>query len=185
MIVTRSTLTGVDIPISKVQKTLHDTLIIAWSLQDTDYMCYPRCYRNQTEDGYIPELWDEEKQDYSDALLDDKKAALSFFGINSITKINVESIANVHLIFFVDLNKVKPGNSRDDEGVRTDVLKILHPSPNGFILNRQVTSIDQVLLEYPAYRTKDALRYRDMHPFHCFRFDMEIRFNPTLVSCIK
>ena len=53
----------------------------------------------------------------------------------------------------------------------------------GFVFTGIRTGIDNVLEEYPGSIRDKGLRFRDMHPFHCFRFDFNLNYN--INRCLK
>jgi hypothetical protein len=68
---------------------LYPKIVAAWGLDansDKHYNSYSRAYRNQTEDGYIPEVYKSGKE-YKEVLLNDKIKALSI------------TVPSFHLIF--------------------------------------------------------------------------------------
>lgn len=177
MLIERTT-TGIDYPISQLQAYLHTKLVgLGWL--ENGYYAYPRCYRNNTKDGYIPEVFDQVKNNYTQLYVNDKITALSFFGIGDDIEIDsaIQNTADVHLIYIVDLSKLQPGNPREDEKVRLQVFKLVTRAAWGFELTDQVLGWDNVFSEYEGF-LKDQERFRDMHPFHVFRFNFKLRYNP-------
>ena len=186
-LVQRTAPQGLDKRIDSLQKGLFSSLKITWSLADARFNCHPRCYRNQGPgNDYIAELY-VGNNEYNETYLNDLVDVTSFFGIGTEEQIADDNmmIANVHLVFFVDLSKIKPGNNRNDSEARTDVQSILDTvgSSLGFILQKVKTGLDNCLREYPGSRNAEGLKYRDMHPFHVFRFDMQVDYQPTLIKC--
>lgn len=182
MLYTKVKPVGMDIPIQKLQTYLHDKLLAIWGITSAEYNAYGRCYRNQKDDGYVAEVYTGNNE-YREVYLDDRIAAMSFFGISGDTEVEVENTASVHLIFWVNLSKLKaPIVHRADEEVRVDVQKLLNKGVFGFSLKEISTGIERVLQEYAGttqaeQANLDGLKFRDMHPFHCFRFDMEVMYN--------
>ena len=187
MLIARTNIKGIDIKIDKLQRYMHDRLLTAWGIDTSLYKCYPRCYRNQKEKGYVPETHTGGR-DYADVFVDDKLAALSFFGTGNQMVVDKDGNkkASVHLIFFVDLSQIKSGTERRDEEARLDVYKIMNYRMYGFEPSGIVTGIDSVFYEYPGSKggfqenVNPAINYRDMHPFHCFRINLELIYEPLL-----
>lgn len=177
MKISRSNIKGIDEHIDKLQSLINSKLITAWSIADDTYKCYPRCYRNAEDNGYIAENY-EGAGEYKEVYLDDTLKAISFFGIGNNIPAGAESKAEIHLVFFVNIDKVKPGSDRRDEEVRLDVYKILNRELFGFQVKGIITGLENVLREYPGSRRDDRLKNVDMHPFHCFRFDLELTYQP-------
>ncbi|MBO9151924.1 hypothetical protein ACFOTA_06885 [Chitinophaga sp. GCM10012297] len=171
-----------DIPIQKLQGYLFSKLPAVWGITPAEYSAYGRCYRNQKDDGYVAEVYTGNRE-YREVYLDDTVSALSFFGISGDTELDIASTASVHLVFFVNLEKLKPAiGHRGDEEVRVDVLNLIKGGIYGFTVTEISTGIERVLQEYAgttmAQRDNlDGLYARDMHPYHCFRFDFELRYN--------
>ena len=161
---------GIDYSIQQLQADLYAFLIDRWTLDglSPDYTCYDRCYRNQTKDGIIPEVFTG--KGYKEVLFDDKVKVLSFFDIeNSITydTDNNGNRVNVSLLFMVNLKKLKGDNIRPDEEVRQDVQTFLQHEKYGFMLNGIEIGLENVFANFQSLRIK----YRDLNPLHCFRFN--------------
>ena len=180
MLIVRNNIKGIDFQIDKLQRYLHDKLLTAWNMDTSMYKCYPRCYRNQKQDGYVPETHDG--KDYNDVFVDDRLWVVSFFGNSNVMETDNDGNAksNVHLVFFVDLSKIKQGSEVQDEAARMDVFKILNLRLYGFNPISIVTGVDAVFAEYNGGKGK--LYGRDMYPFHCFRFNLELIYDPVLYS---
>lgn len=184
-LITKNTPVGIDKPIDLLQRALFSSLIKAWGITASKYKCTPRCYRNQTTDGFIAEMFTGGK-DYEELYIDDQVSATSFFGIGQVEKFLGDGMmqADIHLVFSVNLSEVKqaPAGQRNDEEVRIDVQKVLdhYGMAHGFLLQSQTTGIDKVLNEYPGSRKTIGLKYTDMHPYLWFRFDLQFFYQPTL-----
>jgi len=181
MLVTRQDIVaGIDIPIDGLQKKMYPALKKAWNINnDLDYQCYSRCYRNKIKDGFIAEIYTG-VDEYKELFLDDTLIAHSFFGVGDV-KIGLLNTTTVHLVFFVNLEKIKGG--RLDEQVRLDVHQILNQYPFGFIPTKQVTGVEKSLAEYAGSRRDHRLQFADMHPYHVFRFEMDISYKPFKSNC--
>ena len=189
-LITKTNPVGIDLKIDQLQRKLYSSLTTAWGI--SKYACTPRCYRNQTKDGYTAELFTGAVNlgnDYSELYINDTVSATSFFGVGAIEKITTEGInqADVHLIFSVNLNDIRPTPSgqRNDEEARTDVQKVLqtYGLAYGWTLNGLRVGIDKILEEYPGSRRDSGLKYKDMHPNHWFRFDLQVFYQPTQIKC--
>jgi hypothetical protein len=145
--------------------------------QNSKYQCYGRAYRNKTDDGYIAEVYTGSKE-YREVYWDDSLNAISFFGTNGTIERTVLSSAEVHLVFFVDLSKVKPDiTHRADEEVRDEIEAIVGSFTGGFVLKSIELWLENVLREYHGSRRDDRLKYVDMHPVHCFRMNLSINYD--------
>lgn len=162
-----------------MQEYLHNNLLATWQIGDADYLAYGRVYRNQTKDGYIPEVFIG-GNDYQEVLLDDRVAASSFFGVENTTEFNNFLVdAQVFVVFWVDLSRLKSGTAqRQDEEVHIDVLKLVNNIKKfNFELTGIETGIDTIFRNYSGFRVNEAIKYRDMHPFHCFRLNFNLNYN--------
>lgn len=180
---------GVDKKIDQLQRNLFSKLIEIWKFDGEKYKCTPRCYRNQKETGYVAELF-VGLNDYEEVYYDDRVSATSFFGLGQtevITEPGNMTVADVHLIFSVNAQEVKPipANQRNDEEIRIDVQSIIdtYGTSNGWIIKKITSGLDKILTEYPGSRVSEGLKYKDMHPFLWFRFDMQLYYQPTLINC--
>jgi hypothetical protein len=169
---------GLDIWIKRLQEDLYDYLLDEWNLRDKDYNCYGRAYRNRKATGYVPELY-LGNGEYKELLLDDKVAVHSFFGIgNNIVIDNYKSqTADVHLVFFVNLEAIKNTSHRADVEARLDVYNMLKLEFHQFILKSEVTGVEKVLEEYTGRDQTNLIQF-DTHPWHCFRFNMRCTYDP-------
>lgn len=177
MLVTKPSVTGIDIPIQKYQSVLYNQLKPIWGFTDSTFNLYGRAYRNQTQDGYTPEIY-KGHNEYNDSYFDDTLAGSAFFGLGETTKVtNADILANVFVIFMVNLNKIKPGTTRNDEEVRIDVERIALTNINGFFLTGIITGIDQVFKEFSGYKAVKGIKFRDTQPWHCFRLNFQVNYN--------
>lgn len=170
---------GIDQVIQRKQCTLFNNLLTSWGVTEATYQSYGRCYRNDTDKGYVPEMYvDGSLKDYIDLFLDDTLAASSFFGSENA---RVESggwmSADVHLIFAVNLAKIyQDVTHRADEEARNEVVKM-------FQFNKQmplvsvIWGVEKVFAEYTAWKKDD--RYRNLQKFHFFRLNFTLKYQPT------
>lgn len=182
MIATKTKTVGVDIPIQALQNFLYVQLLRIWNIAAADYNSYGRVYRNQTEeDGYSPEVYNGAGE-YTDTFFNDKVKVLSFFSVSESQRYNGGLGGVVSLIFCVtDIGALKPGIAwRADEEVRMDVEILVHDPARGFTLDSVETGIDNVFREYSGWKKKKGIEFMDMHPFHCFRINLNL--NPYSVS---
>jgi len=174
---------GIDISVQRFQKFLYPALLKVWGItNDNDYESYGRAHKNQTADGYIPEGFkgtDPKKIEYKDAFWDDNKKAVSFFLLGDVTKYDSgNAMAPVGLIFMVNVQSLKPTISyRADEEVRNDVERLCQIERYGFALTEIVTGIDQVFREFSGWRKAQGIKFRDMHPLHCFRLNFQVLYD--------
>ncbi len=178
MLITKTNPVGIDWYIQQLQTRLHTELLKTWGV-DVKYTCYGRCYRNKKDDGYIAEVYTGGNE-YKEVYHDDGISAISFFGISDKITNDVENKARVHLVFFVNLWKLKPTiTHRADEEVRQDVFKAIGAQSFGFSFESVDLWLENVLKEYPGSRREQRLKAVDMHPVHCFRFNFKLLYNPN------
>lgn len=177
MLITKTAPVGLDIAIQAVQTKLHTALLLKWGIDTADYRCYGRCYRNKQDNGYIAENYEGEGQ-YKEVYWDDTLKAISFFGSSANTQMDINSKVDVHLIFFVNLAKLKPAIlHRADEEVRQDVVSVIGKNSFGLELQSIETWLENVLREYPGSRRDNRLNAVDMQPQHCFRINFTMYYN--------
>jgi hypothetical protein len=177
MLISKTNPVGIDITIAKAQKALHDELIALWGIDNKEYLCYERCYRNKKDNGYIAEVYVGEKE-YKEVYWNDTVTAISFFGIGETENIKIGENAKVHLVFFVDLKKIKPSIlHRADQEVRQDVLSIVGNNLHGLHLESMDLYLENCLKEYKSSLRDERLKFVDMHPVHCFRLNFSLNYN--------
>lgn len=186
MLMTKTNPSGLNWYVQQLQTKIHDRLVGAsgWNLADaTKYKAYGLCHRNKTDDGYVAENY-EGGNEYREVYFDDTLTAISFFGITGRITGAINSEADVHLIFFVDLSKLTLEDFRGttiehraDEEVRKSVLSIIGKNSNGFEVQSVELWLENVLREYPGSRRDDRLKFIDIHPVHCFRINLKLFYN--------
>ena len=173
---------GLDAPIQQLQVLLNDYLVNLWAIDDAQYNCYGKAYRNLTRidktEGYIPEVY-LANGEYKEAFYDDTVIATSFFGLNNgratYNGATAENTASIHLIFAVDLPKIYV-DSRNDEAAHSDVQRFLELYQPGANIER-ITDLDRVYSDYSGWKLFKNLRESDMHPRHVFRFNFDLTFD--------
>lgn len=179
MLKTKTNPVGIDIPIQSAQSRLHAHLLTKWGIASDQYIAYGRCYRNKKQSGYVAE-WYEGANEYRDAYWNDTVSAISFFGIDSRTDHELGDSVQVHLIFFVNLSKLKPTIAhRGDAEVRKDVTDFIGKGLNGLQFDSVDIWADRCLREYPG--TAASLNaVMDMHPLHCFRINFTANYSKNI-----
>jgi len=163
--------TGIDVRIRKLQEKIYNRL--SW----TDYNSYGRCYRNKAGNNYIAEVY-AGANEYKEVYWDDTLTAISFFGVSQTVVHKLGELADVHLVFFVNIAKLKPLLlHRADEEIRMEVMNIVGRGLFGFTYTSIETGIENVLKEYPGSVREKRLATVDMHPIHCFRLNLKLAYN--------
>ncbi len=180
MLVTKTTAVAEDVPIQKLQSLIHKSLVTKWGLTGNDdpaYECYGKAYRNKTDDGYIAEVYTGGNE-YKEVYWNDELSAISWFGLSGPIRHDTIEQVGVHLVFFVNLAKLKPSiTHRADAEVRKDIMDIIGAGRFGFTYESTELWIENVLREYPGSRREDRLKAVDMHPIHCFRLNLQLLFD--------
>jgi hypothetical protein len=95
--------------------------------------------------------------------------------------------AKVDLYFILDVSKIYPNiQHRADEEVRLDVLNMIEKKCSQFAKwSNVITDIDKVFNRYGYvknnYKTSNS---DDLHPYHCFRIELElVEFNINQIKC--
>lgn len=178
MLITKTNPVGADALIQKLQTQLHDGLAKVWGYQDESqgvkFKAYGRAYKNQREDGYVPEVYTGNNE-YHEVFFDDTLFGHSFFLTSD--EIREGRYSQVSIIYALNIDRCRPGiGHRGDEEVKVDVLQVIRKNVLGFKAISVVTGLDNVFREFARYRKNqtDTIRYRDMHPFHIFRINLSI-----------
>lgn len=180
MLITKLAPVGIDVPIGKLQNYLFTRLLTKWGIQAADYESYARVDRNKKGNQYIAEVYTGQNE-YKEVYWNDTKAVISWFGIGPKTTFDKLNKTDVHLVFFVNLNKVKPLiTHRADEEVRNDVQKLIGNTQNGFSYDSCEIWVENVLREYPGSRRDERLSVVDMQPLHCFRINLSILYGTSI-----
>jgi hypothetical protein len=187
MLVTKSNVVGIDVSIQRLQTEIYNSLIEKWGLELTpdEYVCYGRCYRNKTKDGYIAENFTGVADKYEEVFFNSKKSAISFFGVsNNIKNNHLLFESDVHLVFMVDIKKLKPLiTERADEYIHQDVVKIFGNSIYGFEFKGIDFFIENCLKEYGGSLRDSRMQFVDMHPSHCFRINFSLKYDILQNNC--
>jgi hypothetical protein len=177
MLIQKTDPVGIDIPVQLFQSYIHSALLTKWNITD-EYLSYARASRNKTDDGYIAEVL-EAGNSYKEVYWDARQHAVSFFGTSARTLNDNGTLqTDVHLVFFVDVKKIKPAiTHRADEEIRKDVINACGSGMFGFEFEGFETGLENVLREYPGSRRDDRLKFVDMQPGHCFRLNFSITYD--------
>lgn len=172
---------GIDIPIQSAQKYLHSQLMTLFEITDNDLDCFGRTYRNKTNDGYIAEVFTV-KNEYKEVYWNDRLKIVTFFGLSDLIKTDIENTSNIHLVFFCNLKKLMPSIiHRADEEIRQKIYMSLGNSLFGMKFKSIELGVDSCLKEYPGSRKEQLMKYLDMHPIHCFRFNYTLSYDPNKI----
>jgi hypothetical protein len=168
---------GIDFYIQRHQSNLYDKLKSLFNLSDSDIDIFGRVYRNQNDDGYTPEAFDINTQEYRDVYWDDSKSALAFYlmkGIRNISGMMVTS--DVSMIFMGNIAKLIPGTQRNDEELRIAIQKLCLYTAFGFEMIGFTTDPNEVFKEFSGAKTVTGMRFKDLQPYHFFRINFSINY---------
>jgi hypothetical protein len=186
MLITKTNPVGIDVAIQALQVHLHKQLVTKWGLTGNDdplYMCYGRADRNKKDSGYVAEVFTGGLGgvDYTDVYWNDELKAISFFGVGSKTTFDIKNKTDVHLVFFVNVAKLKPSVAhRADEEVRNEIQQLFGNTLLGFTYESMELWLENVLKEYPGSRRDNRLIAVDMQPVHCFRINLTLMYKPSI-----
>lgn len=188
MLITKVNPVGIDIAIQNLQTHLHKQLVVKWGLTGNDdplYECYGRCYRNKKDSGYIAEVY-AGNNEYKEVYWNDELKAISFFGTSSKTTFDIQNKVDVHLVFFVNLKKLKDAVAhRADEEIRNEIQQLFGNTLYGFSFENMELWLENVLREYPGSRRDNRLIAVDMQPVHCFRINLTLLYKPSICNTLK
>lgn len=182
---------GIDLPIQRLQTDLYNELLEElgpFGVDEDAYEAFGRIYRNpNSQGGYTPE-WYVSKGEYREVLIDDRCTMQSFFGIGERKKVSAaQDIAEVHLIFFINLVKISLADNpyRTDEEARLIIEEILKRDYYGFRFKEIILGPTPIFQEYVLGKrtinetqrlSGKGLSEADLHPWHCFRANLTLRY---------
>jgi hypothetical protein len=177
MIYGKTNPTGIDVPIQKVQKLLHDRLNTKWSVEIS---AYGRAYILKKGGLTIPEVF-VDGGDYDDVLsLDDNR----FFFIQSDSAIRYSNTlyeTDVDIYFILNLKEIKPSiNHRADEEVHNDIDYLLNQTE--FTINSIETGITNVLSDF-SIKDSDNFNLSDFEPYHVFKVMCTVQYDLQTTKC--
>lgn len=179
-LIQKSNPVGIDYHIDKLQKRLYNGIVAKWQFADAalNYDCFPRCYRNKKSQGYVAELYNQAKEYNGDAWWNDSKDIVSFFGLGDKINVSIQNEVPVHLVLFINLEKIKINTSaRADEEARRDLINIIGQDFFGFKLQSIDLFLENVLKEYPGTRKMNMLERADYHPLYCVRLNFLLTYD--------
>lgn len=167
---------GLDCSIDNVQETLYTLLNPVWS---GDWDCFPRIYKNKRIDEkgqeyFVPEYLDGIKEYTTDTLFNDKVDVTSFFLEGSKSDVDELIItSDVSLIFSCLIDKIYPGNQKEDMKMRGDIFDAIKEFGDTWDLVNISTTVDEVYKEFK----KEGLNFSDMSNRHLLRFDFKVNYS--------
>lgn len=187
--------THLDRQIHGLMDELMQHLPCMWYIAPEQMNLFGRVYRNpKPNGGFIPEFYAGDSE-YKDTLLDDRFAAVAFFGIDDTTTAAVgENSSNMHCVFFVHLGRLRFRDKdgapqilagRGDLEARNAVQAVLGQNEYGLTLTSVVTG-PRALQEYdiarPMTGNSSEMNRWDMHPWHVFRVNGTMRWDAPNIN---
>lgn len=183
MLIAKTNPSGIDWYIGQLQSYLYTKITDG----GIGYKSHPRCYRNAGENGFVAENYAGSDR-YEDVYYDNSQALSSFFGVSNSVKVGVAYQADVHLVFFVNLSLLSLKDSegstvthRGDEELVKLITNHIGKTRFGFTLTSVDRGVDSCLREYPGSRRDNRMKFADMHPGFCVRFNFQISYNPNKI----
>lgn len=182
MLYTKTTPKGLDYHIQRLQTDMYAYLKTLWSVTDSAspsiYDSYGRIYRVTDRDGgIIPEAYTSGNE-YRQVLFDDTRAVVSFYDTgDDIQAAEGYKTAKVGLYVLARLDMIPlyaASIQRMDEEVRNDVVNYIDQTGFGFLVTGIYLGAQQAMKTYSGKKIKEGMRFRDMHPYLCFRIDMKL-----------
>jgi hypothetical protein len=166
---------GVDDPIDKLQVALFNGL--TWSGSVSGYESYHRGYKNESNDGRLPEVFTS-NNDYKEVFMDNKFSATSFFLVDDRETVGQKVKSEVNIIFQLNLKELYRNiTHRADEEARKDVYDVLYSRPDIGKITSIVKGIRNV---YEDLRITQV-NFDDMQPLHVFKLTMDVHH--TMINC--
>ncbi len=191
---------GEDAYVNDLQVGMYANLPARLGLDASKWNCFGRAYRNYvpktdtTPAYYLPEYFYNGEYIAGNGtsnrggLFFEDGFVVSFFGEREKPMERKASGYNCwycELIFFIDLSILSPygitdtANQRIDEIVINIFKNYIESSGCGFHVENTERNIDKVLEMYSGFPKIDSLN-KNMQPRLCFKFDLELIYNPIL-----
>ena len=112
---------GIDFRIDQIQRKLFTELTVNQDKVWTNYESYHRAYKNESQQGKVPEVYVGEGE-YKELFTNEEFSATSFFLVDNSKPFASKYTVSVSLIYQVILNEIYPSIShRADEEVHAAV----------------------------------------------------------------
>lgn len=163
---------GIDSKIYRIQLFLSKYFSDLWY---GDHEYYGRLYKTQGENGNHPEAWVGGK-DYKEVFVNDKKALVVGFIEQSREIRGRELYATISVVFTGNINLLLNTTDRKDERIFLQIYQGLRKSMLIESVSNPKRGVEDVFSGFIV----DGLKFRDMHPFFCFSFDIEIQYTENI-----
>lgn len=164
---------GIDCEIKDIQVELYDAFVSQYSNVEG----YGRVYKNDSDNGVIPEVFILSSNDYQDVYLDDRFNIMFGFldSDNHDSNDGVLFKAGVKLFVWVNLTIFSDSERNDSEAQRLVVSTL---KDGGYLSDTKVTVEKRVSNVFRQFNT-DKLVGVEMHPFHLFSVNFDISYQLT------
>lgn len=164
---------GIDTVIDRIQKTIHDPLLLSWGSVDV----YGRAYKVQKENDISLQLY-KGNNEYEPILY--KEGNKVFFVQGDNPEISLGEMTND--LWMVCVVKVDSIDEREDEEIHQEVITLLS---NSFLKN--ITGIEygmenlrKVVEDSSPYGN---FKYSDVHPYHVFMVRLSVNYSLIKNNC--
>ena len=171
-LILKSNPVGVDVMVNTIQAALYAARVTngTW----TNYKSYHRAYKNESDDGILPEVFTGVDNEYKDVFNDDDFDVTSFFLVSDETEVSDGMFtADISVIFQVNLsNLYTTAPHRFDEEFKSNVVSVFRSLNGRFTFNRTIDNIDGV---YAGLDTS-KVKWDNMDKFHVVRFELSVNY---------
>lgn len=185
----KNSVTGIDVNIQSLQKFLYKKLKALWPIDDSNFDGYGRVYKNSTDRGYVPELFESSPEqnntEYRSIYFDKSKKGLFFFSVDDQERYkDGTATIKVFLIFVLNVALIKDDiQHRGDEEVRNDVRKLCSLGLHELTLTGTETGFSNVFKQFTGLVNKEGEIFEDRHPIYCFKINLELMYQPADINC--
>lgn len=165
----KETTSGIECAIKEVQTDIYDILECFNNVEG-----FGKVYKNNSERGVIPEVFDVDLGDYKEVYLDDNNN-ISFGFIPSDTQSSEDGImflCDVKIFFWFNLS-VLGSDERNDSEAHRFVITALKES--GYLNDKDVTIETGINNVFRGFETK-SINYNDIHPYHLFSVSYQMNY---------
>lgn len=176
MIYAKDTTYELETKIKFIQEALNDELPWFDTVSDSDVVIYNKIYRNPDSEGnIIPEAYTTAGE-YKQIFVDDRVAAsIGFLPTGNRSVVDGYNTVTVDIICTVNLSKIYPGTTREDERALHDVLSTLRE-------DNMITEINEVKEGVPNVFSgffTDNIKFNNMQPWYCFSINADMEYNDS------
>lgn len=165
---------GIEIPISRIQKYLFDSLTdLGWGSLEV----YGKAYKNRILTGLVPQWYKDDGEYVTDLYIvdtNDNNGNIFFLVDDTQKAINaVEFQATVKIVFMINLDGIYANLSKRDDVKAHKTVSGLLKDKSQFTIKSLETGLETVLKGFDTTNIKLA----DIQPLHIFAFKGVIKYN--------